>query len=410
MPRVVERPLQTEPAFGAANVLDDGSFGPGFETAPSIALDDDAIESTAANARALPARPMEAARTWPTGVSPESASIDLDPSEVALTAEYPDPPATPFAALPYAINVLLRKRALGATVSRLNGTLLEAERRRDALLVSMIEERRPELERAPDGRKLLEFVTRIETLAEEKRNALSGLSEEVRRLSAELDAEATTVAKARKESARGVEIAKAVLDERVTRHDRADARMKRLYIEVRAILDAVEKAGGEATPAQNAELTAREAEVAAHRPGLERALGELEEAKAALETKEAADEDVARRMRDVERRRTALATEAQKRLGAQTHSVTEAEAHRAEAMIEAARGVLAAKGRVVDVPATTLEAIAAADADVESCARELERYVRALDAYDADAMKNGVVTALALAAIVVLTVVWLLAR
>jgi hypothetical protein len=408
MPRVVD-PFEGADQGGAVALeLVDASFGASFDTAHELALDDDAIESTAASARSLPARSLEPERAWPTGVSPDSAHLDLDPSEVALAAEYPPPPATYFTSFPYAVAVLLRKKALGAKVRELNEQLLDAERRRDGLLVAMVNERRSELERAPDGRKLLEFVNRIEALAREKRTALTGLSDELGRRSADLEGEAGTVARERTASARELEIARAVLAEREQAHDRAEARKKRLYIEIRAILDAVEKAGGKATSAQTAELAAREAEVAAHRPELERTLGELAEARAVLQSREATDEDNARRAREVDRRRAAFASEAQDRWGAQNQGVVEAEAHRTEALVEAARGILAAKGRILDVSGATLDAIAAADADVAACARELERHVRAIDAYDREGVKNGIISVAAALAVVVLAVVWLL--
>jgi hypothetical protein len=405
--RVVD-PYEGEGQSGTlALELVDTSFGPGFDTTHELALDDDVIERTAASTRSLPVRPLEPERPWPSGVSPDSANIDLDPSEIALTAEYPPPPASYFATFPYAVGVLLRKKALGAKVCELNERLLDAERRRDGLLVAMVGERRAVLESAAEGRKLLEFVTRIETLAQEKRAALTGLSDEIGRRSADIEGEARSIAKQRVASGRQIEIAKAVFAEREEAHDRVEARKKRLYIEIRSILDAVENAGGGATPAQNAELSAREADVAAQRPELERTLRELSEARAVLESREATDQELARRARDVERRRAAFASEAQDRLGVRNQGVMEAETHRKEAIVEAARGILAAKGRLVDVPPTTLDAIAAADAEVAACARELERHVRAIDAYDREGVKNGVIAAITVIAVIVLAVVWL---
>ncbi len=408
LPRVVD-PFEGADQGGAVAIdLVDASFAPGFDTTLALTLDDDVIESTAASARSLPARSLQPDRAWPTGVSPDSAHIDLDPSEVALTAEYPPPPATYFTAFPYAVGVLLRKKALNVKVRELNERLLDAERRRDALLVALVDARRSELERAPDGRKLLEFVTRIETLAREKRTALTGLGDELGRRSADLEGEAGSIAGERAASAREIEIARAVLAEREEAHDRAEARKKRLYIEIRAILDAVEKAAGKASPAQNAELAAREADVAAHRPELERTVRELAEARAVLESREATGQEIARRAREVDRRRAAFASEAQDRWGAQNQGVVEAEAHRTEALVEAARGILAARGRLVDVPIATLDAIAAADAEVAACARELERHVRAIDAYDRDGMKKGVIAVATTLAVVVFAIVWLL--
>jgi len=117
---------------------------------------------------------------------------------------------------------------------------------------------------------------------------------------------------------------------------------------------------------------------------------------------------VARRARDVERRRAALAADSRKQLGAHSQGVEEARTHLLRAAAEAARGVLAARGRLLDVPGAMLEAIQAADKAVAGAARELERHVLRRDAYDHDGLKTGVVTALGILLAVVLVAVVLM--
>ena len=394
------------------SLADDAELDDGHRTTHSISLEDgeDVLEQTATSARSLPARPLESARHWPSGLSPDSASIELDTAEVAMTAEYGAAPAGYLEALGYAARVFNRKRALRARVKELNDRFLSAERDRDALLAGMIDALRPALERSPDGRKVLESLGRIEALADEKRSALTGLNAGFTRLGAELTVEATGLANERAANERDQELARAVLAERLHAHDRVEARRKRLYIEVRAVLDVVEKAGGQPSPAQAAQLAAREAEIAAQKPELEHTEREVTESEAVVAAAEVVGKDIARRARDVERRRAVLATEAQKQLGAHSQGVNEAEAHRSEAVVEAARSVLAARGRVADVPGSTLDAIARADEAVAGRARDLERHVRALDAYDRDGMKKGVTAALAILAAVMIVLLVVLGR
>ncbi|HEX4335003.1 MAG TPA: hypothetical protein VH062_03765, partial [Polyangiaceae bacterium] len=190
-----------------------------------LALDhgEDALESTSAGARSLPARPREPEKKWPSGLSPDSASIDLAATEIAMTAEYGPPPANHFAALSYAFRVFARKRALRGRVKALNDELVQAEHDRDGILGRMIDSLRPELAQSDAGRKVLEPLDRVEVLANEKRTALSGLSDGFHRRSTELDAEATGIGKELETSKRDTELARAVVDERQHSYDRVDA-------------------------------------------------------------------------------------------------------------------------------------------------------------------------------------------
>jgi hypothetical protein len=397
-----------EPAdalFGAAS-FDAAHFGGGLDAdlgaeqltthALSLEEDDDGIERTAASARSLPVRPRAPERHWPTGTSPDSASIELDAAELAMTSDYGLAPTSYVGALSYAFRVLKRKRVLRARINALDESLLSAERERDDLLIAMVEAQRLELQHSPEGRRVLESLGRIEALANEKRTQLTGVNTEFQKHATGLDEETAALAEEHARNLRDVELARSVLAERQHAFDRVEARKKRLYIEVRGVLDAVEKGGGAPTPPQAAQIAAREAEIAAQKPELSQAENELELAKASVASAEAVGKELQRRGRDVERRRAALAAEARKQIGAHSRGVNEAEAHRSEAVTDAARAVLAARGRVVDVPAATLDGIERADATVAARARELERHVRALDAHDVDAMKKGLVAASAI--------------
>jgi hypothetical protein len=369
----------------------------------------DAIERTAQAARSLPPRPAKDDRQWPTGTSPDSASLGIEPAEVTLTAEYGAPPANPFAAVVYATRVLVRKRALRARVRELDARLTAAERERDKLLSTMLAGVRGVLTGTADGQRLLEPVARIEAMAVERLTALSGASADYERRSAELGREEASLAQERNACAAAVERAAAELAERKHAHQREEAKKKRLYIEVTAILDAVEKAGGVPTAEQAARLAAREADIATHKPDLDRTADAAAAASAAVAAAEATGREVARRARDVERRRTALAADSRKQLGAHSQGVEEAETHLLVATAEAARGVLAARGRLVDVPGGMLEAIQAADKAVAGAARELTRHVLALDAHDHDGLKTGLMTAFGVLAAVLLVAIVLIA-
>jgi hypothetical protein len=367
--------------------LDEG--GDGATRASGGASGDDEIERTAEGARSLPARPVVDDGHWPTGLSPSSVSIEIDPAELALTAEYGPAPESAFATPLYAVRTLLRQRALAARVRELGAALATAESARDGLLVALVEMLDPVLRASTDGRRLLDPVIRIEALADERRAALIGVNAEYETKLAGLDAEQAALDADGAAAAKAVEQAAAVLEERRLARDRLEARKKRLYIEVRGVLDAVEKAGGHPTPEQAAIIEAREADVAAQKPELERATQAFEGAAAGRAAAEAASREIARRRTDLARRQASLDAEFQKRSGAHVHGVDEAESHRTQAAVDAARAVLAARGRVVDVPRAQREELSQADDRVAAAARELERHVRAVDSYDRSALTTG---------------------
>src|SRR6185436_19095557 len=92
--------------------LDDGTDARSGPRSAHDASVDEHIERTAETARSLPARPPVEDGPWPTGLSPSSASIELDPAEIALTAEYGAAPSNVLATPWYAARTLLRRKAL----------------------------------------------------------------------------------------------------------------------------------------------------------------------------------------------------------------------------------------------------------------------------------------------------------
>jgi hypothetical protein len=386
-----------------------------FRAPPSGGHVGDVIERTAESAqslppRSIPARPAKDERAWPTGTSPDSTALAVDPSEVALTAGFGPAPANAFAAIAYATRVVARRRELRARVQELNDRLTDAERDRDKLLSTMLTGVRAELAGSPDGRRVLEPVTRIEAMAVQRLTALSGENADYERRATELSREEVSLQSERDANAKVVERAAAELAARQHEHQREEAKKKRLYIEVTAVLDTVEKAGGRPTADQAAQLATREADIAAHKPQLDRAAEAVATASAGVESAQGTGKALEKRARDLERRRAALAAESRKRIGAHTQSVDEAEAHLLLAAADASRGVLAARGRLVDVPGAMLDAIQAADKMVADRLRELERHVRALDAHDAEGLKTGILTASGILVAVVLVAMVLLFR
>jgi hypothetical protein len=379
----------TEAAAPRGRAAAPQAFAPGDEA------DLDAFEGSAANAQAVTAQraaqPADAGR-WLTGETPEPASLKIDTVEVGLTADYPSPPTNIALSAIYAAKVLLRKRALGGRIQALAKELQAVERQRDERVVAMVQDLRGKILMTTEGAKLFEPVAEIEGLALERRSALAGTSAEHDRRARELDDQiaARRLDLTAREAV--IETAGAALAEQQRLLERAEGKKKRLYIEVRAILDVTEKSGGHMTAAQSSKVQALEAEIAKQAPELELAARGTEAARAAVTSAESSAKEAARQVREAERARRGLDQEFQKQIGARSQGVTEAERNRFDALVAVGRAALAARGRLVPVSAEALDGIARAQALVAVRATELEKHRRAELAYDKIHFRNGLAT------------------
>jgi hypothetical protein len=97
-----------------------------------------------------------------------------------------------------------------------------------------------------------------------------------------------------------------------------------------------------------------------------------------------------RKLREVERARRALDQEFQKEIGVRSQGVSEVDRQRLHAFVAVGCAVLASRGRLVDVPDETLDAITRAERVVLDRTIAFEKTLRAMDAYDREAFKQGV--------------------
>lgn len=345
------------------------------------------------------------ARTWPTGTTPDSTGLIVDPVEVRLAADYGPPPKNAISSPFYAVRVARRRGELEAKTKQLTGALAEAEQRRDELLLATALELRGKVLLVEGGEDLFAPVVEIERLALERRSSLAGTNAEYDRRAHELDARAQEI---RQEAARKeVEIeraAHALAKQRETL-ERVMAKKKRLYIEIRGIMDAAEKSGGFSAP-QSARIAELESAVAAHSPEVERCERDVGAAETLLASAEADSKQIGQRLVQAERHRGALDEEFQKQIGVRAEGVNESERARFEALSDVMRKILAARGDIVEVPEESLDGIAKADQAVHARALELEKFLRALDAFDYDAYSRGrLVIGLAIALVVAAIVV-----
>jgi hypothetical protein len=355
------------------------------------------------------AAPQATGLDWPSGRSPDRSTLSISDGEIRLGAAYPSSPANPLLSPVYAWQVTVRRRSMRETLARLHRELTAAEQRRDEILANMVNAIRPAIENEPRVAELLATARQLGDLTGERGQALRALSEQYQGALS-----VTEARRAQQQSALAER--QAVQRERATEllaaddnHRRAEARQKRLQIEIRSAIDvARQKAQAAGLPAG----TAQPEEVAKIHGLQQRAAGlepELLELRAARDQAQGAELAAKNEVAAVERELQRLTQEQRsldRRYGQQIDQraagLGQAEGELRSALAEAGRAVLAMRGGVAVDPAV-LAAIASADAEVARLTRESELHLRALDACDQAAVQRGYMVAAIAAGVALLT-------
>lgn len=343
-------------------------------------------------------------RAWPTGCSPDRGSFGFEPLALEQLAGYGPAPAGLHLAPLYAWRVHSGRRALRARLLELDRSLSEAERQRDDLLGALASEQRALL--AGDARfeQLLAPLSELDKSAAEQSHALAAASAKLAHEAAAIEAQKRDLRREIEARTQELARAEAVVVERQSDVQRAEARIKRAFIEMRSV-EQVARQGLPPGAPLPPEHVARMAELSAQAARLEPELTELrralEQASAVRRTAHDAIAELGRRVAELDNQRAALERRFRPELAARSHSAGAADERRRQALADLGRALLAARG-AVPVADSTLDAIARADAEVERCARDAEMHLRALDACDGDVVTRGRNLALAAAGAMVL--------
>ncbi|HEX3775609.1 MAG TPA: hypothetical protein VHV51_14150 [Polyangiaceae bacterium] len=396
---VVRSSRNTATVSAEPNLFDDDAFLAGSATV-DLALD---AREHAPQARS-PAHPTNA-QAWPSGVAPARDRLAIEPVELALLAGYGAAPTSPHLTPLYAYRVFVRQRELKHALVALDAEYTRAEVERQAALAELGRALAPELEPREQFRRLLSPLLELERTADQRGKALSSVSLELNEQASAIDSELEQIA-ARLTNELGQERdAQHKYDQRLEAMQRAEAKLKRVQIEVRSLVQLAEqKLGpqGEHIPEPEAlRLAELRARTASLEPDAAQAKAELERAKSALNEASARVAAARRNERLAERKRLALVQHYQAELDARGRSLDETAEQKRSAFAELGRAVLAAPGDV-SVPETVLAQLRAASERADALLIRCELHLRALDAYDRSRAAQGVKLAGTLAAIVLL--------
>lgn len=313
---------------------------------------------------------LELERAWPNGQSPAREKLLLDATSIKQLAGFGDAPLSAVLTPWYAMRVFLRRSQLIQELRTIDDELSLAESERDELLAGLVERLRPTLEQDPSFLRLLAASGQPEP-GQSSREAdaaakLVSLDQAALELKAELESSLRT------QTQKDEELSRAEID-----RERSQAHHKRCLIELRALAEKPEPQRIRALQ-ERAELLLTE-------------VSRAKEAHEALSRErplaERARRDLERRLQSTERELEAL-----RALGSsgnpRSGKISDADARRRAALSDVGRAVLAARGRVPVEP-TTLSQIRVADARVSELWTRSELHLRALDACDADKVRQG---------------------
>jgi hypothetical protein len=391
MPAPANAPNVSEIAreYRAQNLFDDDAFSAG---GPTIDLEDDA-ESGALHLAARPDARRESTPSWPNGQVPARERLRVDPVEVSLFARYGEPPKSVHLTPLYAYRVFARQREIKHALGRLEAERQRAEAELESVLAQLARAVRPEAEGCEQFQRLFAPLIALEQVASQRGQSLSAVNAELSARTAAFDAELTALSEQLAVEQARERDAQRLYDDRDAAAQRADAKVKRVQIEVRAVMQVAEKKLGpqggavpepEATQLAALKLRAEAAELEGNQ-----AKAELQQAKLTLDRASARVGATRSSERSIGRKKQTLVQRYHEELELRGRGQHESQEQQRTALADLGRAVLAGRG-TVPVPDAWLERVRSCSQRADALLLECELHSRALIAYDRTQVAQGV--------------------
>jgi hypothetical protein len=398
-----QNPGQGSIDFGSS-INFDGQAG--FELEPTArSLSTDSGPQSVVTRRADPS-PAEPA--WPSGRAPDAETLTIDPVEVVVLAEYGPAPSSAHLAPAYAYRVFTRQRELKQRLGLLSVERDRAQAEREATLAELARTVRPAAEQVDAFKRFFAPLVELEEIASQRGQALSSVNAELGAHSATFDAELTQLVEQMSAQQKLEQDAARVHAEREQLAQRAEAKLKRVHIEIRAVTHVAEQKlgpqGGQIPEAEAAQLALLRQRAEGIQPEVAQTKADLEQAKRSLGQARARLDTLRQSERLIIRKKQALGEHYQKELRVRSAGLSESETQQGSALADLGRAVLAARGSV-PVPAPWLERVRSASERADQLIRSCETQRRALGAYDRAKVAQGVRLVCTAIGIIVLLIV-----
>ena len=390
--RVNSRPA-TAATFGFEGILDDDLLGGSLEEALAIDVADPSRLADPANKGSLK-------RLWPKGVTPVPGAAQIDPSQVQPLCSWGSGPSHWWQTPPYAWVVFQGRRELMIEVKQLAAQLSQAETRRDDCLAGLAERLKDSLEHDTSFNEAVQAVNATHIVhgqvAGQLREAEANLSEETQSLDQALLNEHKRLTELQGHRQR----AQRKYDDAQVNLKREQARLLRLGIEQRNIEQANNQDPQALTRIQELQQQAE-----ALIPQIEKAQNTEQASRATLKDACTEVDQAQFQFQELQCRKDLLGRALSVRVREAVLATHDAVKQRRVALADLGRSILWANGRVA-IDDALLDELLRHDDSVAALWLRHQVYLRALDSYDRDATKRGLAIAVALAALLVLAILW----
>ncbi|HEY0463322.1 MAG TPA: hypothetical protein VGC79_03895, partial [Polyangiaceae bacterium] len=380
------------------------SFGPSFDfghelpdleeergVQPDFQLGEGATRATVATRAQAPA--TLAQPNWSSGRAVQAAELEIDPRQLAILADYGERPESAAHSLAYAYRVFTRQRQLKRELLPIAAEAERARLEQETTLAEFSQAVRPALEQIQEFGRFLAPLLEIEQRNAARGQALTSINAQLGAEQAGLDAELGLLKTQIEGQQRLESEAQRRRDERQANAQRADAKLKRVQIEMRAVMHVAEQKLGAQTGAipepEASQLRTLEQRQEALGPEVAAARGELEQAKQALTEQHARLAALRQSERQMTRKKQALGAAYGQEISARSQGVSEAELEQRAALAELGRAVLAAPGTLA-IPEAWLGRVRNVGERAAALGARAEMYRRAIAAYDAPRARQGV--------------------
>jgi hypothetical protein len=373
------------------------------------------IRSGAVPHSAGPASSVTGAQSnhWPTGHAPARDQLAIDALELRLLANYGEPPKNAYSTPAYAFRVFARQRELKATLGQLEAERARADAERESVLAELARTVRPDTVRSEPFQRLVAPLVELEQVASARGHALTSVNAELAAQAKALDTELATINEQLVGEQARERDARRRYDDCEAAAKRAEAKLKRVHIEIRAVTEVAKQKlaphAGSLAETEAGELAALKQRADAAQPEVEQTKADLQRAKVVLDQASALVGTARQSERLVGRKKRALVAHYQHELDLRGRGLSESQEQERAALADLGRAVLAAGGSV-PVPEAWLERVRSASQRADGLLLRSEMQRRALDAYDRAQVLQGVrltLTALALVVfLIVLKIAW----
>ena len=405
----LDAPAQNNaPLFGSSLSFEDPG---GFELEPTAQANESLnAQPSLATERvdlSLHDHTQGARAAWPSGRPLDPTQLQLDPVELVILADYGDVPKAIQLTPGYAYRVFSRQRELKQQLISISAECERAQSEREATLAELARTVRPAAERIQQFRRFFAPLVELEQVASQRGQALSSINEQLNAHSAQLDTEHAQLTAQISAEEKLVHDAERVHDEREAAAKRADAKLKRVHIEMRAVTQVAEQKlgpdGGQIPDAEAAQLALLRQRAEAIKPELSQAQAEFSQAKQALGQVRARLDALQQSARLTARKKQALGEHYQKEVQVRTSGMSESEAQQRAALADLGRAVLAAAG-TVEVSTPWLERVRVVSDRADQLIARREMFARAIDSYDHVRVGQGVRLACTAIALIILLI------